>query len=85
MPKLAGVVACSARERAALEFAERFATEHTRIDDAFIAEMRKHFRDPELVELGLVTGAFLMLGRLHFAFGVPTAGPDIYNVLRAQR
>ena len=85
MPKLAVEVACSARERTALEFAERFATEHTRIDEAFMAEMRKIFSDPEIVELGLVTGAFLMLGRLHLAFGVPTAGPDIYNVLRGQR
>lgn len=85
MPKLAGDVACSARERAALEFAERLATEHTRIDDAFIAEMRTHFSDPELVELGLVTGAFLMLGRLHFAFGVAPASADLFRVLGGQQ
>lgn len=35
-----------------------------------VARLREHFSDPEVVELGLVTGAFLMLGRLHRAFGV---------------
>ena len=60
----------SARVRAALEFAERLATAHDTIDDEVVARLREHFSDPEVVELGLVTGAFLMLGRLHRAFGV---------------
>ena len=33
-------------------------------------ELREHFDEAEIVELGFVTGAFLMLGRLHRAFGV---------------
>jgi hypothetical protein len=33
-------------------------------------ELRRHFTDGEVVELGLVTAAFLMLGRLHRAFGI---------------
>jgi hypothetical protein len=32
--------------------------------------LHEHFSDAELVELGFVTAAFLMLGRLHRAFGV---------------
>lgn len=35
-----------------------------------IAELRRHFTDGEVVELGLVTAAFLMLGRLHRGFGI---------------
>ena len=46
-----------------------------------MAEMRCHFTDPELVELGLITGAFLMLGRLHLAFGVADMPPETHRVL----
>jgi len=32
--------------------------------------LRRHLSDGEIVELGLVTAAFVMLGRLHRAFGI---------------
>ena len=51
-------------------FAERLAQGHTTIDAGLIAALRRHFTDAEVVELGLVTGAFLILGRLHRAFGI---------------
>jgi hypothetical protein len=35
-----------------------------------IAGLRDHFTGAEVVELGLVAGAFMMLGRLHRAFGI---------------
>ena len=57
-------------EAAALDFAERLATGHASIDATTIAGLRVHFDDGEVVELGLVTAAFLMLGRLHRAFGI---------------
>ncbi|HKC08442.1 MAG TPA: hypothetical protein VKJ67_16330 [Methylomirabilota bacterium] len=69
------------RERAALAFAEKLAVNHTTIDDAFMTGMRAHFTDAELVELGLITGAFIMLGRLHRTFGVPPMGPRSHAVL----
>ena len=37
---------------------------------------------PELVELGLITAAFVMLGRLHKTFGVAPMGPNSHGVLR---
>lgn len=43
--------------------------------------MRSHFSDAELVELGLITGAFIMLGRLHRTFGVAPMGPRSHAVL----
>ena len=57
-----GVIACSigtappiegltVRERLAGEFADRFATDHHTIDDAFMAEIREHFSDIEVIEL----------------------------------
>ena len=46
-----------------------------------MARMRTHFTDAELVELGLITGAFIMLGRLHRTFGVAPMGPGSHRVL----
>lgn len=38
-------------ERLAGEFADRFATDHHSIDDAFMAELAAHFSDVEIIEL----------------------------------
>lgn len=46
-----------------------------------MTRMRAHFTDAELVELGLITGAFIMLGRLHRTFGVAPMGPRSHAVL----
>jgi hypothetical protein len=48
-----------------------------------VARLREHFSDPEVVELGLVTGAFLMLGRLHRAFGVAEMTEETHRRLAA--
>ena len=68
--KLAGEAECTPREAAALDFAERFAIAHDSMDEPFMAGMRTHFTDAEIIELGLVTGAFLALGRLHRALDI---------------
>jgi AhpD family alkylhydroperoxidase len=39
------------RERLAGEFADRFATDHHSIDDAFMTEVRAEFTDVEVIEL----------------------------------
>ena len=46
-----------------------------------MARLRQVFSDAEVVELGLITAAFLMLGRLHRAFGVVPMGPESHRVL----
>ena len=46
-----------------------------------MTDMRERFDDAELVELGLITAAFVMLGRLHRAFGVAAMGPRSHAVL----
>ena len=78
--KLAGTVPCTAPEHAALAFAARLAEAPTTLDATFMAKMRGHCTDPELVELGLITGAFLMLGRLHLAFGVADMPPETHRL-----
>ncbi|HZE35793.1 MAG TPA: hypothetical protein VE482_04785 [Candidatus Eisenbacteria bacterium] len=52
------------RETVALRFATLMAQNHHRLDDAFFGELRGHFTDQEIIELGLVTGQFIGFGRL---------------------
>jgi alkylhydroperoxidase family enzyme len=52
------------RERIAIEFAERMATNHTSIDDDFFRRMRAQFTDAEIVEIGMAAGQYIGFGRL---------------------
>jgi alkylhydroperoxidase family enzyme len=82
LPKLQGEAELSEREAAALAFAERLASDHHAIDAGFMASMRQLFSDPEIVELGFVTAAFMMYGRLHMVFGtapMPTATHELLS------
>ena len=54
----------SDREKLALRFAERMALDHHRIDDVFFQQLRHEFSDPEIFELGMITGQFIGYGRL---------------------
>ncbi len=58
------------RERLALEFAERFATDHLGIDDDFMLRLRAEFTDPQLLELGMLIGQYLGFGRLLVVLGI---------------
>jgi alkylhydroperoxidase family enzyme len=54
----------SAREALAVEFAERLATRHQDIDDAFFDSLRTEFSEPEILELGMMAGQYIGFGRL---------------------
>jgi alkylhydroperoxidase family enzyme len=60
----------SPRERAALTFADLMATDHHTIDDAVFAELRRHFSEAEIVELGVSTALFVGFGRLNAVLGI---------------
>jgi alkylhydroperoxidase family enzyme len=66
----------SAAERAALNFAELFATDHLAIDDAVYDELREHFSKDELVELGLHCAIALGIGRLSATWDVSDDLPE---------
>jgi alkylhydroperoxidase family enzyme len=51
------------REKLAIEFGERFAIDHTTIDDEFWSRLRQHFSDQELLELTVVAGFCVGIGR----------------------
>jgi alkylhydroperoxidase family enzyme len=63
----------SPRERAALTFADLMATDHHTIDDAVFAELRRHFSEAEIVELGVSTALFVGFGRLNAVLGIEPA------------
>ena len=54
----------SAREKLALQFAERMALNHHQIDDQFFRTLRNEFNTAEILELGMLTGLFIGYGRL---------------------
>jgi AhpD family alkylhydroperoxidase len=62
--------ALSDQERLAVEYAERFAVDHTSIDDAFVERLRAAFTDPEIFDLTVCLSAFLGLGRTLRALGI---------------
>ena len=51
-------------ERSALRYADLMATNHFAVDDSVYTELREHFTEDELVELGMHCAAMIGFGRL---------------------
>jgi AhpD family alkylhydroperoxidase len=51
-------------EKAAIRYGELMATDHLAIDDAVYGELRLHFSESEIVELGMTCAFFVGFGRL---------------------
>ena len=51
-------------DRAALRFADLFATNHLAIDDPLIEELRRHFSEREIYEISISCATFVGFGRL---------------------
>jgi alkylhydroperoxidase family enzyme len=58
------------RQRLAIEYAERFVTDHASLDDAFFGRLRESFSDAEILDLTLCVAVFLGLGRSLTVLGV---------------
>lgn len=54
----------TAREQLALDYAQLMATDHQRVDDDYFQQLRQHFTDPEIIELGMMIGQYIGFGRL---------------------
>ncbi len=52
------------REKLAVQFAQLMATDHHSMDDDFFELLRAEFTDPEIFELGMISGQFIGYGRL---------------------
>jgi AhpD family alkylhydroperoxidase len=66
----------AAAEQAALRFADLFATDHLAIDDAVYDDLREHFSEDQLVELGLHCAIALGVGRLSATWDVSGDLPE---------
>ncbi len=62
-------------ESVAIEYAEKFATDHKALDDAFFERMREHFSDQEIVEISVCVGTWLMMGRITMVMDVEASCP----------
>jgi alkylhydroperoxidase family enzyme len=58
------------QERLAIEYAERFAYDHLRLDDEFWARMHVAFSDQEVLDLTICVGSFIALGRTLVVLGL---------------
>jgi len=62
-----------------VRFAEKVATDHHSVDAAFRAELREHFSDAQVVELGMMIGQYISFGRLLVMFDLGKAACEIYT------
>ncbi|BBX03535.1 hypothetical protein MMOR_44710 [Mycolicibacterium moriokaense] len=66
-------------ERSALRYADLFATDHLAIDDAVYDDLRTHFSEDELVELGVHCAYAVGMGRLAATWQVTDDVPDAFR------
>jgi hypothetical protein len=66
-------------EQAALRYADLFATNHLAIDDAVYDDLRQHFTEGELVEIGLNCALDVGMGRLVATWQVTDDLPERFR------
>ena len=62
-----------------LHYADLFATDHLSIDDAVYDDLRLHFTEEELVELGVHCAYAVGMGRLAASWSVTDDLPDAFR------
>ena len=60
----------TARERAAIRFAEKLAVDHHKVDDAHWMELRQQFSEAEIIELAAHTTLYIGFGRFNEIVGL---------------
>jgi AhpD family alkylhydroperoxidase len=63
-------------ERAALHYADLFATDHLRIDDAVYDDLRAHYTEDQIVEIGVTCAICVGIGRLAASWHVVEHVPE---------
>lgn len=63
----------TARERAAIRFADKLAVDHRKVDDALWAELRRHFSEAEIIELVMHATLYIGFGRFNEVLGLDPA------------
>ena len=66
------------RDSLAVRYAETMATNFRAIDAVFLAELRAHFSDAEVAELGFMIGQYISFGRMLVIAGADKGACEIY-------
>jgi AhpD family alkylhydroperoxidase len=66
-------------EKAAVRYGELMATNHLAIDDAVHDELRKHFSEAQIVELGMISAFFVGFGRLAATYHMVEELPEAFR------
>lgn len=74
----------SGAEKAALEYADRLATDHLSITDNTFAELRKHFDVAETMEICLQVATFVGYGRMAASLAMTDDLPTDYGDMSAE-
>lgn len=64
----------TAREQAALRYADQMYRDHHQVDDALWAQLRAQFTEDEILELSWAIVEFIALGKIIYVLGVPYGG-----------
>ncbi|MFN2287665.1 MAG: carboxymuconolactone decarboxylase family protein [Chromatocurvus sp.] len=75
----------SPEEKAAIDFAERFATDHLSITEQRFDTLREHFNEPEIVELLLHCALYVGMGRLAAVLDMTEELPDGFRAPFGER
>ncbi len=66
-------------EKAAIRYGELMATDHLAIDDAMYDELRQHFTEAQIVELGMTVAFFVGFGRLAATWHMVEELPEAFR------
>lgn len=66
-------------EKAAIDYGEKFATNHLAIDDETYEGLRKHFTEAQIVELGMTVAFFVGFGRLAASWAMTEELPEKFQ------
>ncbi len=69
----------SAAEKVAIRYGELMATDHLAIDDAMYADLREHFSEAQIVELGMTVAFFVGFGRLAATWHMVEELPEAFQ------
>lgn len=70
-------------EKVAIRFGELMATDHLAIKDELYAELREHFSESEIVELGMTCAFFVGFGRLAATWNMVEELPEAFQKAEA--
>lgn len=70
IPNYAASERFTPREKAAIHYAEILAGDHAQASDALFDELRAHFSEQEIIDLGFRIVTFVGYGRLIHALGL---------------